>query len=136
MKIISQAEFEENEQYEKLVDQATPINTDPTELYGVFKDYFQPACQDIGVLIGFLNFRGGYEDMPAFYMYILTLDKTTDEGKQKILDAHTLAIRWEAANSFCIHESNKLGWKPSRWWKWCWEQWDAHTPEDQLAKTV
>lgn len=62
--------------------------------------------------------------MTSFYVYNLTLDETTEEGKQKILDAHTTAFRWSAANDLCNHEANKLGWKPSKLWKWCWEQWD------------
>ena len=124
MKIINQRAFEEQQEYDMVVENATPMTTDTTDLYQTFVDYFQPTCVEIGSLIGVLNFRGGYEDMTSLYVYILTLDKTTEEGKQKILDAHTIAFRWSAANDFCNHEANKLGWKPSKWWKWCWEQWD------------
>ena len=125
MKIVNQKEFEQIEEHSMILDRVTPVTNDSTDLYQAFLTYFQPACEDIGKLIGVQDFRGGYDDMPLLYAYILHLDKTTEEGKRAIIDAHTIAFRWEAANAYCNHESNKLGWKPSIWWKWCWQQWES-----------
>jgi len=121
-RIISKAELQEQIASQRFDGEVTPQSTDTADLIAAFNNYFKPACQSIGAMISVEDFRGGFDEMPLLYQYILSIDKTTEEGKRKLLDAHTEAIRWEAANASCVHESDKLRWKPSRWWKFCWEQ--------------
>ena len=73
-------------------------------------------------MIGVEDFRGGFDEIQQLYRYVLEIDASTDEGKKKLLDAHTLAIQWEAADAYCKHEASKLRWKPAQWWKFCWAQ--------------
>lgn len=101
------------------------MKTDPADLLAAFNNYFKPACDDIAKMIDVESFKGGFDEMPLLYQYILGIDTSTDEGKKKMLKAHTLAIRWEAADAYCKHESEKLRWKPAEWWKFCWAQAEA-----------
>lgn len=102
--------------------EVTPMTTDPSELLTVFNTYFKPICQAIGQIICVEDFKGGFDEIQKLYKYILEIDASTDEGKKKLLDAHTLAIQWEAADAYCKHEASKLHWKPAQWWKFCWAQ--------------
>ena len=105
--------------------EVTPMKTDPSELLTAFNTYFKPTCQAIGQMIGVENFKGGFDEIQQLYRYVLEIDVSTDEGKQRLLSAHTLAIQWEAADAYCKHEAEKLRWKPAEWWKFCWAQAEA-----------
>lgn len=128
-KIISKKELEQQILKQRFESEVTPMITDTTELLLAFNSYFKPTCEQIGMLIGVDNFKGGFDEIPKLYEFILKLDTTTTEGLQKLLTAHTLAIKWEASDSYCKHESNKLRWKPAEWWKFCWQQAEENAAE-------
>lgn len=131
MKIVSQKLFEDLEAMERVQLAVEPVTNDETDLITAFTQYFKPTCQEIGALIGVLDFRGGYENMMSLNQYILDQDINTPEGQKNILRAQTLAIKWQAANSLCNHEATKLGWKLPKWFVEMWSRYDRTDPEPQ-----
>lgn len=73
--------------------------------------YFRQICGEIGTLMGVSDFRGGYDDMPVFYVHE---SYKTDKGMQ-------LAIAWSGCNDLCKYEASKLGIGSPDWWHRCWE---------------
>jgi len=123
--IISKNVLAEKIAADRFNGEVTPMTTDPTELLFAFNTYFKPTCDAIAKMIGVENFKGGFDEIQQLYRYVLEIDASTDEGKQRLLNAHTLAIQWEAADAYCKHEAEKLRWKPAEWWKFCWTQAEA-----------
>lgn len=52
-----------NDQAVRAVDgEVTPQSTDTADLIAVFNNYFKPACQSIGAMIGVEEFRDGFDN--------------------------------------------------------------------------
>lgn len=104
-KIISKEQLKQQIFEGRFESEVTPMTTDTTELLMAFNMYFKPTCDAIGKMIGAESFKGGFDEIQQLYRYVLEIDASTDEGKQRLLNAHTLAIQWEAADAYCKHEA-------------------------------
>jgi len=121
-KVILAKDVPEKTKQDKLAALITPLSKDSSKLLEVFDTYFKPVCQDIKNFLEVDEFKGGFDEMQLLNKYILSLDYSTAEGKQKTAEAHTLAIRWEAADALCNYEASKLRLDPGEWWKMCWNK--------------
>ena len=82
-RLISKEELDNQTFRARFESEVTPMTTDTDELILAFTEYFKPVCEDIGRLIGKSDFKGGFDEMPLLYQYILTsIDTSTDEGKR------------------------------------------------------
>lgn len=136
MRIISQEAFEVQQKEEMVVEACTPVTTDTSDLIDAFDNSFVPACTDIAIAIGDETFRGSFDDMVKLYQYILGIDVSTEYGKGKMFQAIILAIRWQAADALCNHESEKLGWKKPKWFVDMWKRYDDNQAAAQVESQV
>jgi hypothetical protein len=74
-------------------------------------DYFRQVCEEIRLLTGIEDFRGGYDDMPNFY----------DSPKYKTDEGVRLAAAWAGLNDLCKHEASLIGIGSPEWWHLCWD---------------
>lgn len=71
---------------------------------------FRAVCDAIRILLNVAEFRGGFDEMPAF----------RESGAASTAAGMALAIRWMAADKACTYEGSKLGLGQPAWWYHCW----------------
>lgn len=103
-----------DEQIQNWYDENTP--SIDTSAFDLACDYFRQICEEIRLLTGLDGFRGGYDDMPDFYV---NPKYKTDEGVR-------LASAWAGVNDLCRHEASLLGIGSPEWWYLCWKD---YTPK-------
>ena len=73
---------------------------------------FRAVCAEIGDFIGVEDFKGGFDDYPAF------INSTAAERSKAT--ASLLAAKWNGLNELCRYEAGKLGLGTPEWWYLCW----------------
>ena len=82
---------------------------------------FRFVCNKIGAAINKPNFRGGFDEMPAF-------QQSEVYGTVAGL---CLAMAWDGADKLCTYLGSKIGLGQPQWWYVCWEEADNTNPNQQ-----
>lgn len=83
-----------------------------TEAFNNACAMFRSVCENIGILIGVTDFRGGFGDMETF----------RDSPQFHTLEGLQLAMEWCASNEQCKYEGAKIGLGQPDWWNRCWQK--------------